>query len=112
MRSVRAAGGKPAYRGGNGHIIRWNSGRGKFVAGEVAPGKVWFECDDLPTVPTGGYHGWYWSDAFMLAAMHFDPNTGKAVQAPDVPDLALRFERYAFGVDREEIYVGEVEEWR
>ena len=116
LRSVRLVNDHAAYRGDKGDTIRWNEGRGKYVCGSFAPGSVWFECDTLPTVPLDGYQGgsWWWEEgeSFKLAAMTFDPDTGEIVQAQGVADLALRFDHYGFGVEREEIYVGEVEEWR
>lgn len=116
LRSVRLVNDHAAYRGDKGDMIRWNEGRGKYVCGSFSPGSVWFECDTLPTVPLDGYQGgsWWWEEgeSFKLAAMTFDPDTGEIVQAQGVADLALRFDHYGFGVEREEIWLGEVEEWR
>ena len=106
---------KVVYKGDKGHDIRWNAARECYVAGSVAPGSVWFESEDPPVVPIDGYSGGnisWWGTSFTFSPKWFDPDTGEVATPDGVGDLGIRFEYYALGLDREEIFVGEVEEWR
>lgn len=84
------------YAKGN---LAWDSSRSAYVYGSVGEGE-WFETATAPTI----------ADGATLESRRLDE--GGNVVAGDSADVALAFDRYAFGSEKETVYIAEFVTWR